>query len=294
MFNKRRIRKMNDMKMKKIRLRAADVQLTSAAINEEKEKSIGKRIDQSKRPEIEHKQGQKVAGQKQPQASNEKLPKIKTDHLTLCQNIFDYYAFLGLFFGIVCRYDWNRYRHCFFWFTNFLLIAANFCIGYTAYIYYQHDMTIKILEPFAVSGVAITCTLKWGVFLKYTNNLLAIMFAVKKICEETTTGDRVDVIIASLKKTYSLLRALAAALTVVMLFFVSIPLKFFFVDDIYYPLLPIVVPFFQQDTLKGYLCTTFFQSVLGVYSGISTLMYVKLCAAGTRFYQKSLTYRKRQ
>lgn len=103
------------------------------------------------------------------------------------------------------------------------------------------------------------------------NTVLSLMFAVRKICAEITSGPKADTLYANLERTYRLIRVYSVGLVIVIIFYVSVAMKFFLIDGIYYPLMPINIPFCDGETLKGYLSLIAIQSVFGVYSAVATL-----------------------
>ncbi|XP_037039729.1 uncharacterized protein LOC119076833 isoform X2 [Bradysia coprophila] len=105
------------------------------------------------------------------------------------------------------------------------------------------------------------------------NTVLALIFAVRKICEDITSGPKAATLNARLDKTYRLIRVYTVGLSAVIVFYVSVAMKFFLIDGIYYPLMPINIPLCDGETLKGYLSMLAIQLVFGVYSAVATLTF---------------------
>lgn len=59
----------------------------------------------------------------------------------------------------------------------------------------------------------------------------------------------------------------------VLVFYVTVPIKFFFIDNVKIPLMPIQILFCDQSTLSGFLAANSLMGIMGIISGIATIMY---------------------
>lgn len=65
------------------------------------------------------------------------------------------------------------------------------------------------------------------------------MFAMKKLCLENVAGTVADIIAAGLRKTNTVLNIYIVGVFALQCFFVSVPIKFYLIDGIKMPLIPL-------------------------------------------------------
>lgn len=88
--------------------------------------------------------------------SKEKSEKSdEVEHVKLYANILRFFSVCAKCMGIELNYYWIPHKHFIFWITCIFNCFTWFSIVYTAYVHINSGDTLRILEPFAVCGVAV-------------------------------------------------------------------------------------------------------------------------------------------
>lgn len=85
-----------------------------------------------------------------------RLDPEETDHMQSYNQIIKFFAILGKFFGTRISYDWEPKRYFMYWFTFVLLGISSFHIIYSIFYHYRRGDYMRIIEPFAVSGMMVS------------------------------------------------------------------------------------------------------------------------------------------
>lgn len=102
----------------------------------------------------------KVDEQQEDDVSISEINADDTEHMRSYKKIIQFFGFLGFFFGFgEIRYGWKFHHRPAFWITNFYLTFSLFSVGYTVYGHYSNGDYMKMIEPFAVIGVALSVSI---------------------------------------------------------------------------------------------------------------------------------------
>lgn len=119
----------------------------------------------------------------------------------------------------------------------------------------------------------LKCFQKWYSHLKHWKKIFSLLFSPRKLCLQNIIGTRADTINQGLCKTSSVLKWFTVGVMLSLCFYVSIPVKFFFFNEMWIPLIPMEFMFVDQSTLSGYITASVIQGVLGIFAGLATIMY---------------------
>src|ERR1700744_3315858 len=103
--------------------------------------------------------------------------------------------------------------------------------------------------------------------------IYALIFSTRKMCRENVTGSRADIIKRDLGRTLTLLKIYSIGVMLCITSYAVLPLKNYILNDELTPLFPMEIIFCDQSMLSGFLSATFLQFILGIFSGLATIMY---------------------
>lgn len=79
-----------------------------------------------------------------------------TEHMKLYEETIAFLTLLGKLFGMDFIFNWRWERKVMYWFTLLVLLCSYVCIGYTVFIHIHNDELVRVLEPLASMGLAIS------------------------------------------------------------------------------------------------------------------------------------------